>query len=258
MSNQIRKEDILDTDFADAYELRSDGYDANSIYLSNVSIISTTTGTNTVIVNLAFDGGGIFYSHDHPVEKDDIVWLQGTSGADGYYTVNTVIDDNTFTTNEPIVSSTGGLAEFRYPSGSLKVGYDITRYPAVNIGHNNVQEAVQDLDLAITGKITTAQHETLRQLIHFIDSGPGNGFSAQAFKQTLPINSILPTSIIWYLDVGLTIKLVEQLITWSGIVPSTIVWNIYNSDGITIKNSITDTFTYSSSIFESVLTRTFS
>jgi hypothetical protein len=179
MSNQIRKEDILDTDFTDAYELRSDGYGVNSIYLSNVPVVSTTTGTNTVIVNLAFDGGGIFYSHDHPVEKDDIVWFQGTSGADGYYTVNTVIDDNTFTTNESIVSSTGGLAQFRYPAGALKVGYDITRYPAVHITHNNVQEAIQDLDVAISGGLTPTQHETLRQLIHLADGvgGPFEGLS---------------------------------------------------------------------------------
>lgn len=247
MSNQIRKEDILDTDFVDAYELRSDGYGPNSIYLSNIPVISTTALTKTIITNLAFDGNGIVYS-DHPLEKDDIVCLSGTSGADGYYTVNLVIDNFTFTVNEIINNSTGGLAQFRYPAGGLKIGYDITRYSAVNITHNTVQEAIQDLDVAITGGLTPTQHETLRQLIHLADGvgGPFEGFVSNAYREVLPIGAPFPTSIIWWTSAAKVAKYVEKNVTLNpNKTPAVLQWKAYGTDGVTVLATVTDTISYS-------------
>src|ERR1700690_3488582 len=138
--NRVSKTDIVDVDITDAYELRSDGYGLNSIYL-NSTLVSTTSGTQTVVINLPADGEGIFYGADHPAETGDIVWLSGTSGGlgDGYFTINNVIDDVTFTINQTFGTSTGGNIQFRYPAGAFKVGFDPRN--TVHVTHNNVQQA---------------------------------------------------------------------------------------------------------------------
>lgn len=108
------------------------------------------------------------------------------------------------------------------------------------------------------GGITPFEHETLRQLIHFIDEGPGDGFASGAFKEILPTGSPFPTSITWYLDIGKTKKLVEKFITYTANhFPSQIRWNMYDFDGVTIVHTVIDSFTYSSA-FESSRTRTIS
>lgn len=99
--------------------------------------------------------------------------------------------------------------------------------------------------------ITAEQHATLRQLIHFIDQGPGDGFASGAFKTVTPTGSPFPTNITWWLDGSLTQKLVEKLITYnSHNVPSTIVWHMYDTDGVTLIHTVTDNFTYVNNVFE--------
>lgn len=129
----------------------------------------------------------------------------------------------------------------------------------VSVGFDELDGYVQQL---ITsgggGGITPFQHETLRQLIHFIDEGPGDGFASGAFKEILPTGSPFPTSITWYLSAAKTLKLVEKFITYTpNHFPSQIQWNMYDFDGVTIVHTVIDTFTYSSA-FESSRTRTIS
>lgn len=246
--NRIRKEDINDQDIVDAYELRSDGYGTNSIYLYT-NCVSTTSGTKTVVVNLASDGEGIFDSFDHPVESGDIVWISGTSagGGDGYFTVNTVIDDTTFIINESFTNSTGGVVRYQYPSGSSRIGYDSRNNCVVT--HNTVQKAIEDLDAAIcnqSGGLTPLQHETLRQLIHLTDGvgGPMEGFPTGAYREIIP--SLFPTSIIWWTSAAKVAKYVEKTVTYNpNKTPATISWKAYGTDGVTVLSTITDTITYS-------------
>jgi hypothetical protein len=152
----ITKQDILDVDIVDSYELLSDGYGINSIYL-DTSLVSTSSGTGNIIINTTPDGIGIIYNTDHPVQINDIVWIHGTFGgvADGYYTVNSIVDDLTVKLNEPINTSAGGFAQFRYPAGSRDVGFDPRN--TTHVHHNNVQQAIEDLDSAIsyTGSTTS-------------------------------------------------------------------------------------------------------
>lgn len=169
--NRIRKEDLADLDFTDGYELRSDGYGPNSIYL-NTTLVSTTAGSKTVIINLPSDGEGIFYGFDHPAEADDIVWLFGTSGADGYYTINTVLDDTTFIVNENILSSTDGYIQFRYPSGASKVGVNSTNLSYSN--HNDAQKVFEDLDGYVMPKPTE-----VGQLLYAVESSNLNFIPAK-------------------------------------------------------------------------------
>lgn len=136
-------------------------------------------------------------------------------------------------------------------------GYGFTT--GVQVGYDQLDGYVQSLlQGGGGGGITPQQHETLRQLIHFIDEGPGDGFASGAFKEILPTGSPFPTSITWYLSTAKTLKLVEKFITYTANhFPSQIQWNMYDYDGVTIVHTVIDTFTYSSA-FESSRTRTIS
>ena len=119
---------------------------------------------------------------------------------------------------------------------------------------------VNGLDAGGTGTgITEPEHETLRQLIHFIDSGgPSHGFASGAFRETLPTANPFPDSITWYLAADKVQKLVEKLITYnSDQFPIIIQWNMYDVDGVTIIHTVTDTVVYSGP-FESYRNRAIS
>ena len=110
--------------------------------------------------------------------------------------------------------------------------------------------------------MTEVAHQAIRQLIHFVDEGPANGFLSRAFKEVLPAGSPFPTSIAWYEDASKAKKLVEKLITRSGggatnIKPTPITWKIYDIDGATVLGSVTDTIAYTGA-FESSRIRTIS
>lgn len=117
---------------------------------------------------------------------------------------------------------------------------------------------VNGLEVSGTGGLTPSDHQTLRQLIHFIDEGPGDGFASDAFKVVL--GQPFPTSITWYVDNTQTLKIVEKLITRdsSNNNPLTITYNMYDVDGITIVHTVTDTIAYTNNVFESTRTRSIS
>lgn len=104
------------------------------------------------------------------------------------------------------------------------------------------------------GGITEAQHKALRDLIHFIDDGPADGFVSGAYKETV-YSGILPTSEIWYEDSGKTQKIVELTTSYTGILPVTEVWKMYDMDGVTVLLTLTDAISYSG-VFETNRTRT--
>jgi hypothetical protein len=106
--------------------------------------------------------------------------------------------------------------------------------------------------LSAGGGITESQHKTLPQLIHFISEGP----FASAYREALPSGNLFPTSIIWWTDSDKTQKIVELLITWSGAVPSQMVWKSYDSGGVLVE-TVTDTPSYTG-IIETTRTRTVS
>lgn len=102
--------------------------------------------------------------------------------------------------------------------------------------------------------ISAAQHKALRDLIHFIDDGPADGFASGAYKETT-YSGILPTTQIWYEDSGKTQKIVELAVTYTGILPTTEVWKMYDTDGVTLLLTVTDAITYAG-VFETTRTRT--
>lgn len=124
---------------------------------------------------------------------------------------------------------------------------------------------VQQLDAntaAIAGLepgFTPAEHERLRQLIHFISEGPTEGFASGAFKEVLPIGAPFPASVTWYTSSTKAQKIVEKFIVRNANkTPSQITWNMYADDGVTIIQTVVDDITYANAVFEATRTRTIS
>jgi hypothetical protein len=98
---------------------------------------------------------------------------------------------------------------------------------------------------AATG-ISEAAHKVLRQLIHFIDSGPAEGFVSGAFEEILPAGNPFPTSHTWWESAAKLKKIVELTITRNANqTPATEAWKVYDTDGSTVLATVTDTWAYS-------------
>lgn len=98
------------------------------------------------------------------------------------------------------------------------------------------------------GGLSDNQHKVLRQLIHFIDEGPAGGFASGAYKEV--IGGLFPTSIIWWESDAKLKKVVETVIVRSGggatlVAPTPIIWKAYDTDGVTVLETVTDNITYS-------------
>jgi len=103
--------------------------------------------------------------------------------------------------------------------------------------------------------LSAAQHKALKDLIHFIEDGPADGWTSGAYKETLPSVSVFPTSEIWWTTSGKTNKIVSLDTTWTGAVPTQEVWKVYDTDGSTVLVTLTDMISYSG-VFETTRTRT--
>lgn len=102
---------------------------------------------------------------------------------------------------------------------------------------------------------TSSQHQALRQLIHFIDNGPTNGFASGAYREITPSANPFPTAVIWWVDSGKTQKIVEKLVTYTGALATQVQWKMYDTDGTTVLATVTDAISYSG-VFETNRTRT--
>lgn len=104
--------------------------------------------------------------------------------------------------------------------------------------------------------ISATVHRTLRQLVHLADGGgPFEGFTTGAYREILPSTSPFPTSVIWWTDSGKTAKIVEHALTYNANkTVATSQWKAYDTDGVTVLATVTDTMTYSG-IFETSRTR---
>lgn len=101
------------------------------------------------------------------------------------------------------------------------------------------------------------KHRRLRQLIHFIDDGPSSGFLSGAYREILPAGDPFPTQVVWWESSGKVKKIVETNITrLSNKQPSVIEWKMYDEDGSTVLETVTDSIVYQNNIFELSRTRT--
>jgi hypothetical protein len=214
---------------------------------SAISITSTASLTKNV-----YSVNGKFQKWK--LEPNDKVVITGGAAA-GTYTVDEVIDQYQFTVIESIVDTAGtGTFALYHPIGSTRVTVDTTGL--TNISGSNLQTVLSSIDDAIsaTSGFDAIQHNSLRQLIHFINEGPGDGFASGCTKTVS--GGIFPTSVIWRLPDNK--KLVELTITRNNsLLPIIEEWKMYDTDGITVLTTLTDTINYYS-VFENYRTRTIS
>jgi hypothetical protein len=109
-------------------------------------------------------------------------------------------------------------------------------------------------DVLATGTgISAASHKILRQLIHFIDDGPAEGFVSGAYREvTTP--GVFPDVITWWESSGKLKKIVDLTLTWAGVNVTAEQWRVYDTDGSTVLATVTDTIAYSG-VFETYRTR---
>jgi hypothetical protein len=106
--------------------------------------------------------------------------------------------------------------------------------------------AIKDSGVNLSALVTPAEHETLRQLIHFIDQGPAGGFATGAYAEQLPTGNPFPTSKTWYVDATKAKKIVDQVVTRNANKTiATSQWRVYAVDGSTVLETVTDTISYS-------------
>ena len=155
-----------------------------------------------------------------------------------------------------IIKSDIDLLQFNDTQRSFLIASGINLGLEIDID-NITQDLYNLISSGGTGGITASQHETIRQAIHFIDEGPGDGFSTNAYKSVA--GQPFPTNITWWFDNTQTKKIVEKLITRDTNQNATnVTWNIYNTDGATIAHSVSDTITYSNNSLEISRTRSIS
>jgi hypothetical protein len=132
-------------------------------------------------------------------------------------------------------------------------GDDLRVRDVSNPGVSSEGYTLSELLAGVAG-LTKSEHRTLRQLIHFIDDGPAEGFATGAFREVLPTGDPFPTSAIWWESSSKLKKIVEVTVTYSGPFPATEEWKMYDTDGSTVLATVTDTIVYSGP-FESNRTR---
>jgi len=222
----IRKEDLEDLDVVDAVELASDG---TSAIFTGATVVSTTAATKRVVLS-----GVDLYRDPEALEPGDLITLSGTTGADGNYTVDAIVDGVTFSVVESILDSTGGTCTAKHPPGALKVGFDPSGMSTITA--NNVQEALMELDAGGTGSgLTPSSHRVLDQLVHLI---------AEDSYEEYTYSGVFVTSIVVWTDSGKTQKIREELYTYSAGFVSQVVTKQYDASG-TLAETLTEDFSYS-------------
>lgn len=108
------------------------------------------------------------------------------------------------------------------------------------------------------GSYPEAQHKVLRHLVHLAEGGgPFDGFSSGAYRETVNVpDSPLVASVTWYASAAKAAKILEKNITYTGVLPITIEYKVYDTDGMTVLATSTDTITYTNG-FETSRVRTF-
>ena len=109
----LNRNQVGDVDIVEEAELASN---ADVLFAGAFAIVSVTASTKTVVL-----APGTELSTER-VQSGDIVRITG-GAASGTYSYNAMVDDVSFTVNEPILNASSGSVNFYYPIGSKKVGF---------------------------------------------------------------------------------------------------------------------------------------
>lgn len=225
----LDRADLSDLDFFDANELSSDGY---AVYQTG-TVLSCTAVTKTIVCDI------FLYDRDDPAQAGDKVFLSGTSNADGYYYIEQILNQNTFTVTTSINNSTGGIAALIYNSGARLIGFE----PETNIPANNVQDAIKYL--GEHGGIDPLRHEQLKTLTHF---NVQDGYSIITYD----CNKLSNYTI--YTDSSMAKKIREFILTYTGLKVNESFSIQYDDNGIE-SYRIKTNFSYNGYKMQSITTQ---
>lgn len=221
----------------------------------NLNTLINSFATGLSITSTAALTKNVYVANNSKFQKwklapGDRVVITGGPAA-GTYTVDTVTDQNQLVVVESIVNSSAtGTLSLYHPAATTRIGIDSTGLSAIS--GTNLQDAIQSIDTILAIAVTTASHRTLRDLIHFIDEGPADGFASGAIKTTT--GTAFPSYEVWTTVSGLNI--VDLTITRNGNkTPATESWRMYAADGTTVLTTVTDTISYDG-VFETTRVRT--
>lgn len=223
----LRKEDLYDVDFLSRDELASDGY---KIY-ANGFVVSIIGATKTVITDFFLN------SIDDPVRSGDRIGIFNSRTSDGYYTIDEITSDYSFTVLEAITNGSDGDLYFMHPIGAKQIGFDPSGLPTITA--RNVQDAIRELALSGgAGGITESTHETLDTLVHHIAE---DGYSAVTYDGNKVMNYTIYTSN------SMTTKIREYQLSYDINPCHTLVSQVhiiqYNAIGSPI-STLTENFQY--------------
>ena len=140
-----------------------------------------------------------------------------------------------------------------FPQKTTVSGGDIVLIEDVSDSWSKKKVEIDDLITAASG-VTNESHRTLRHLIHFIDDGPGDGFTSGAYREVID-PSPTPSGMVWWESSSKLKKLVSLDLTWTANRVIEEEWKIYDTDGSSVLATVTDTINYTG-VFETDRTRT--
>lgn len=185
------------------------------------------------------------------VIKQEWSSLGGGEGSDFAYSVplNAIQDAPEFPAIFIVDVGRRNKAIAIWPDGSDLRFRDIT-----NPGIDNKGYTLTEV-LAGAGGLTEEAHKALRQLIHWLPDGPGDGFSTSPFKKST-WSGIFKTAEVWWESSDMLKKIFEHTMTWTGINKTGEVWTLYKTDGTSPHVRATDVITFNG-VFEDTRTRTY-
>jgi len=142
LTNQLSKQQILDSSIVEEDELLSAGESSLTPILSSVNISSITSATKTII------GVSSDFLYNRFQSGDIIKILSGP--AIGSYTIQDVIDDETIVVNEAILDSGTTTSDLYFKAGALIVGFDPARLGPTIFTKKTLQEALEELGYLTT------------------------------------------------------------------------------------------------------------
>lgn len=187
---------------------------------------------------VATTGSSGFLSFSDKIKLDGIA-----SGSTNTPLTNTSPVDVTRSTSQVGVSTEAARSDHKH---------DISTSTPVAVGTGSIEGTSTSLARADH----VHDHASVRQLIHFINDGPAEGYATGPYREALPAGSPFPTSITWWTSATKLHKIVEKTITRAtNKFPTSISWMMYDS-GDVVTVTVTDTYDYSSGILTPTVTRT--
>lgn len=100
---------------------------------------------------------------------------------------------------------------------------------------------LQTLLTSLTG--LAGSHNAIKDPIHFLHDGPGDGWPSGAFCQKTYTGMLLRQST-WYTTSAMTVPIVSRAYTYNGLLVATETLTLYSASGAAVR-TVVDTYSYS-------------